>query len=200
MDVRPTREEDLPRIVRISRAVYRLEATWREEELRSHLEIFPRGQLVAVDPSGRVVGMAASLVPPLDDFSPDADWWTLTGKGHFTTHDPERGTVLYGAGVLVDPEVQGEGVGTALYRARERLLEELGLSRIVAGARISGYARHAEQLTAHEYVERVVRKELSDPTLSFQLAQGFQVLRVVAQYLPEDRESLGYAAVVEWRP
>ena len=37
-----------------------------------------------------------------------------------------------------------------------------------------------------------------DPTLSFQLKEGFHVLAVVPHYLSDDPESLGYAAVIEW--
>jgi hypothetical protein len=49
-----------------------------------------------------------------------------------------------------------------------------------------------------EYVQKVVRGELKDPTLSFQLREGFDVLAVVEGYLRNDPESLGYAAVIEW--
>jgi hypothetical protein len=37
-----------------------------------------------------------------------------------------------------------------------------------------------------------------DPTLSFQLKEGFHVLAVVPHYLTDDPESMGYAAVIEW--
>ena len=37
-----------------------------------------------------------------------------------------------------------------------------------------------------------------DPTLSFQLKQGFHVLAVVSKYLRNDPESHGYAALIEW--
>jgi hypothetical protein len=49
-----------------------------------------------------------------------------------------------------------------------------------------------------EYVARVIRGELGDPVLSFQLGQGFEVLGVVADYLPGDTGSLGHAALIEW--
>jgi len=45
----------------------------------------------------------------------------------------------------------------------------------------------------------VERGELRDPTLSFQLARGFTVIGVVSGYLRFDPESLGWAAVIEWR-
>ena len=53
-------------------------------------------------------------------------------------------------------------------------------------------------MTADEYVVRVIRGGTKDPTLSFQLKQGFDVLGVVAGYLHSDPESLGSAAVIEW--
>ncbi|MEO6969541.1 MAG: hypothetical protein ABI217_01435 [Chthoniobacterales bacterium] len=40
--------------------------------------------------------------------------------------------------------------------------------------------------------------DLNDPTLSFQIKQGFVPLAVAPDYLHHDPESLGYAAVIEW--
>jgi hypothetical protein len=53
-------------------------------------------------------------------------------------------------------------------------------------------------LSAEDYVIKVIKGELGDPTLSFQLKQCFHVLAVVSGYLRHDPESLGYAAVIEW--
>jgi hypothetical protein len=53
-------------------------------------------------------------------------------------------------------------------------------------------------MSADEYVSWVVRGDLRDPTLSFQLHRGFRVLSVVSRYLSHDPESQGYAAVIEW--
>ena len=74
----------------------------------------------------------------------------------------------------------------------------LGLLRIRAGARLRGYSRYAGQMSAEEYVEKVVAGEFHGPTLSFQLRNSFHVLAVVSGYLRYDPESLGYAAVIEW--
>jgi GNAT superfamily N-acetyltransferase len=99
---------------------------------------------------------------------------------------------------MTDPNRRGEGIGKALYKARRELTERLHLARIRAGARLRGYHLHAERMSAREYTRAVIRGELRDPTLSFQLAQGFRVLDVVKGYLRHDPESLGYAAVIEW--
>ena len=121
----------------------------------------------------------------------------MTAGGYFTNHNPE-GTTLYGAEIMVDPTVQGRGVGKKIYAARRDLCQRLKLHRIRAGARLRGYHRYAQQMSAEQYVERVVRGKLSDPTLSFQLKQGFHVLAVTPNYLPHDKPSLGYAALIEW--
>lgn len=198
MIVRHTRPEDFPGIIETCREVYPEVAPWNPAQLRSHLEIFPRGQLVAVEtPSGRVVGMAASLIVVWDDYERDQSWRDFTDRGWFTNHDP-AGRTLYGAEVMVRPSMQGRGVGKQIYAARRRIVQELGLLRIRAGARLRGYHRHAGELSAEEYVRRVIRGELSDPTLTFQLREGFQVFEVVEDYLHHDPASLGWAALIEW--
>ena len=77
-------------------------------------------------------------------------------------------------------------------------VRRLKLLRVRAGARLRGYGRHASTMSADDYVARVVRAELADLTLSFQLRHGFRVAYVISGYLKHDPESLGYAAVIEW--
>lgn len=196
--VRRTRTEDFDQISELSSRVYTSVSQWTMEHLSSHLNVFPEGQLVAVDKAaGRVVGMAASLVVLWDDYDMSDSWRDFTDGGLFTNHDPE-GHTLYGAEVMVDPDRQGYGIGSRLYEARRRLVKKLKLWRIRAGARLRGYHQHADEMSAEEYVIKVVRRELKDPTLSFQLKHGFEVLAVVPHYLRRDPDSLGYAAVIEW--
>jgi GNAT superfamily N-acetyltransferase len=196
--VRTTRAEDFPGIIDLSRLVYPASPSWSAAQLAAHLGVFPEGQFVAVEPGGRVVGMAASLIVQWDDYDPQASWRDFTAGGFFTNHDPEHGRTLYGAEIMVHPEVQSAGLGTRIYQTRFALARRLELRRIRAGSRLRGYHRHAGRLSAAEYVHRVVRGELRDPTLSFQLHRGFQVVDVVPGYLHHDPESLGYAAVIEW--
>lgn len=199
VEVRETRRTDFAGVRALSAAVYPMTPSWNEEQLASHLRIFPEGQFVAlrVD-SGEVVGMAASLIVAWDDYDLGASWRDFTKLGTFANHDPVRGRTLYGAEVMVHPAHQGQGVGKLLYAARQALAQRLGLLRIRAGSRLRDYHQHAERLTPEQYVAAVVRGELRDRTLSFQLSQGFQVIGVVSNYLGHDPESLGHAAVIEW--
>lgn len=197
--VRNLQAGDVDQIIDISRLVYPKSRPWRIDQLTSHLERFPEGQFVAADTAtGRLLGMASSLVIRWDTYAMADDWRTFTERGMFTNHDPEGGRTLYAAEVMVRPDAQRRGVGTTLYAARRELVTRLGLRRIRGAARLRGYHRVVDAMSAVEYVQRVVRGEQQDPTLSFQLRHGFEVIAVVSNYLPNDPESHGWAAVFEW--
>lgn len=196
--VRNTRPDDFAAIERISRVTYPDDFPWTADYLSKHVDVFPEGQLVAVDAkNGDVVGMAASLVVTWDDYDHLDDYNDFTDEGWFTNHDP-AGRTLYGAEVIVDPSRRGEGIGSQIYAARRDLCRKLGLIRIRAGARLAGYFSHAAEMSAMDYVRKVIAGELFDPTLSFQIKRGFRVLSVVPDYFDRDRKSRGYAAVIEW--
>jgi GNAT superfamily N-acetyltransferase len=196
---RPLLREDFPQVIALCEKVYPDSRPWNEEQLASHLAVFPEGQLVAVEAAeGRLLGIASSLIVRWDDYDFQAEWREWTDRGFFTNHDAANGRTLYGAEVMVDPEMQRQGVGKLLYAARRELVVRLGLRRIRAGARLRGYHLWADRLSPEEYVDRAVRGEIQDPTLSFQLREGFRVVAVVQGYLRNDPESLGYAAIIEW--
>lgn len=198
VQVRNTRRDDIERIIDICIRVYQHDEAWERAMLERHLELFPEGQLVAVDPAtDQVVGMAASLIVLWDQYMMYQSWMELTADGWFTTHEPS-GRTLYGAEIMVDPSCQGMGVGKQIYAARRQMCRDLGLRRIRAGARLRGYGRYADLLTPSEYVVEVVNRRLADPTLTFQLKQGFRVIGVVEHYLEEDPASRGHAAIIEW--
>jgi GNAT superfamily N-acetyltransferase len=197
--VRHTQPKDFPAIIALSKAVYSFPPHWNEAQLASHLKIFPEGQFVAVDASlGILVGMAASLIIRWDDYDFHGSWKDFTAGGMFTNHDPSHGRTLYGSEIMVSPSMQRRGIGAALYAARRRLVKDLKLPRLRAGARLRGYSRFADRMSAEDYTIKVIRGEIQGMTLPFQLKQGFRVLAVVSNYLPGDPESLGYAAAIEW--
>jgi len=197
--IRHTRRDDFESIIELSRVCYPDDVPWTAEQLAAHLEVFPEGQFVAVDrTTGLVVGMSASLIVRWDDYNLETNWQDFTANGTFRNHDPAGGRTLYGAEIMVHPASRRQGVARRLYDARKELAIHLGLPRIRAGARLRGYHRYAATLSAADYVKAVVNGTASDPTLSFQIAQGFRVLGVVKHYLGQDGESLGHAAVIEW--
>ena len=140
---------------------------------------------------------AFSVIVDYDKFGDQHTYDQITGDAYLTTHDP-LGDVLYGVDVFVSPDYHGMRLGRRLYEARKELCQNLNLKAIVAGGRIPNYQNHADKLTPQAYIEQVKRKELYDPILTFQLSNEFDVKRVIKGYLPEDKESHGYATLLEW--
>lgn len=193
------RPEHFEQIQELCRRVYPFSKPWSLAQLESHRTIFPDGQLIVVDTENKkVVGLAFSLIISWNDYSPQDNWQDFTSAGFFYNHDPKRGTTLYGAEVMVDPDCRSKGIGKMLYEGRLKIVEKYNLKRIRAGARLRGYSKFKDKLTPQEYAKEVVEGKIYDPTLSFQVARGFQVFDVAPNYLFNDPESLGFAAVIEW--
>ena len=196
ISIRNMTNADIQSVVDLQRRVYPQTLAWDAEELAHHLEVFPEGQLVAVDERGQILGSASSLIIDWDDYAESARWSAITGRGRFDTHNP-LGKTLYGADMCVDPAARHMGIGSLFYEARKKMIRERGLKRLLTGGRIPAYAEVSQTMSPQEYVADVVAGRRKDPTLSFQLANGLVVLDVVPQYL-DDSDSRGFATLLEW--
>lgn len=190
--------DDLPAIQALMARVYAPplhgpEAVWSERGMLRHLARFPQGQFVA-DLEGAVVGTSTCMRLSLERALAPHTWGDLTARGTLATHEPE-GEALYGVNIAVDPDCQGQGVGHGLYEARIALARSQGCRWFVAGARIPGYHRHAERMSPEDYLAEVAAGRLFDPTVSKQMAVGFQVRGLLRDYAP-DPETLGHAALI----
>lgn len=198
--IRSTAPEHFASVAEIASLIYPDITPWNDDYLKSHLAVFPQGQLVAVEQgSGLVVGVCSGLVIDWDRQPDTSSWDALTACGMYSNHDPVNGSTLFAADVMVRPGYQGQGIGRRLYeRGRFDLARQLGLWRVVAGSRLRGYHRYANRFSPEDYAAQVVQGKLNDPTLSFQLHLGFRVTGVIGGYFRGDPESLGYAAIIEW--
>lgn len=195
--LRHLRIEDYADIKSIMDAVYpTFGGAWPEATFRRMIETFPEGQ-ICIEDNGKVVAAALAVIVDYEDFGDDHTYREITGNAKLTTHDP-LGDVLYGVDVFVDPAYRDMRLGRRLYTARKELCRNLNLRAIVAGGRIPGYHKYAGEMRPQEYIEAVRYKELYDPILTFQLSNDFKVQRVLHRYLPEDKESLGYATLLQW--
>jgi GNAT superfamily N-acetyltransferase len=194
--VRAARLEDYAAIRALQRQAHPTIAAWTLKQLESQRHAFPEGQLVA-ETDGVVVGAASSLVVQWDDYVLDHTWRSVTGDGYFTTHDT-AGRTLYGAEVVVNLSRRGAGVGRALYQAQRRLCRKLNLRRIISAARLPGYHAVKGSMSPELYAQRVIWGDIEDAVLRFQMSQGFQYCGIIADYLPQDAESCGNAALIVW--
>lgn len=169
---------------------------WREDQLKSQLQIFPDGQMI-IEREGRIVGVSASLIVSLGrDPLRHHTYYGITDDGYFFNHDPQ-GDTLYGADVYVDPSERGQGIGALLYVLRRELCKRMNLRRILAGGRLRNYQNYADQYTPEEYVYAVQDGLVKDPVLGFQLKEGFVVRDVMPNYI-RDPKSGNFASLIEW--
>ncbi|MGE3800596.1 MAG: GNAT family N-acetyltransferase [Candidatus Kapaibacterium sp.] len=194
--IRPIQLEDFDGIVALQLKIFPGMKPWKRDQIESQLRLFPEGQLCVVY-EDKIIGSSSSLIIDFYEYGDVHSWGEVCENGYITNHDPE-GDTLYGIEVMVDPDYRGMKIGRRLYEARKALARQLNLKRIVIGGRVPNYHEHADELTIYEYVEEVVAQRLSDPILTFQLANGFVLKRILEDYLGADGESRGYALLLEW--
>lgn len=194
--VRRLRERDYERVVELQLACFPGMKPWSKEQFQSQIATFPEGQ-IGVTVNQVLVASSASLVVDFDMYSEWHDWKKLSDGGYIRNHNPQ-GDTLYGIEIMVHPNARGMKFARRLYEARKQLCRHMNLARIVIGGRVPGYRQHAKHWTAQQYCDRVVRKELFDPVLTTQVANGFTLQRLIPDYLPSDEDSAGWATHMEW--
>lgn len=160
-----------------------------EAMYRAQIEIFPDGQLTALldSPDGPVVVGATTTFRTSRRFDGDVPYYfEVIGEGLLTTHEPD-GDWLYGVDVSVDPACRRLGIGSRLYDARRKLVRRLNLRGELVAGMLPGYERHRHELSVDAYVVDVVAERLTDPTLTWQLRNGFTVQRLLHGYIHDHR-------------
>ena len=169
--------------------------------VRQQIVTFPHGQFVAVSAGGdqeRVLGAAMLMRTDYPPSERPRKWLQAIGGLDLRNHDP-NGRWLYGVDMAVDPAVQGQGVGSALYRRRQALVRELVLDGMYAGGMLKGYRHYRNHMSPSEYAVRVRSGEIDDPTVTMQLNRGFRAAGVIEEYA-DDPESGNCAMLIVWRP
>jgi GNAT superfamily N-acetyltransferase len=196
--LRNATRKDIAGIVSLSSRTYGEHFCYAPEMVGGQLAQFAEGQFVA-EYDGQIVGYCATFRIDESLAMGKHGWREITGGGYASRHDA-AGDWLYGMEVCVDPTHRGLRIGRRLYDRRKRLCEQLGLKGIVFGGRLPGLSRRMKQFgSAQGYVDAVLAGKARDLTLSFQLANGFELIGLLPGYLPSDHESLGYAAHLAWR-
>lgn len=189
--------DDYPQLKRLMDRVYRdIGGAWPRDTIERLIDQFPEGQ-ICIEDNGQVVAVALTVMVDYDRFSNPHTYDDLILNNQTIWHNAD-GDSLYGLDVFVDPDYRGYRLGRRVYEARKELCRSMNLRGILAGGRIPNYREYANELTPAQYIEKVDRKEIYDPILTFQLSNDFQVKRLLHKYLPEDSKSMGYATLLEW--
>ena len=207
--IRNITKQDIPQIVNLQKKSFsdmaEYDMIWPPSYLKSHIDIFPEGQLCAevvytdgldkMKKKKMIVGSASSLIVTLKPPYAEHTWYDITGYGMFLNHD-SRGDSLYGADISTHPQFQRQGIASMLYDARKDLAKKLNLRRTIAGGRLYYYYKYADKISPLDYVNKAIAGEIIDPVLLFQLKNGFRFIKILPNYL-YDKKSLNYAAFIE---
>jgi GNAT superfamily N-acetyltransferase len=160
---------------------------YARKDLALLAERFPEGGIAVFD-GDELVGMGLGILLDFDFEHPDHDLGSV-----YSNHDPD-GEWYYGTTIAVNPAYRGRGIGRRLYELRKDVARRHNCRGIVAGGVIPGYADHIDQMSASDYIDRVRAGELYDPTLTFQIENGFEAVQVLENYLQDS--SVGNNAVL----
>jgi predicted amidohydrolase/ribosomal protein S18 acetylase RimI-like enzyme len=196
INVRQLKAEDYDQLVQLQEQSFPGMPTWNPEQLNSQLEIFPEGQ-ICIEYDGKIIASSSSLIVDFDIHEDYDSWQRISDNGYITNHNPE-GDTLYGIEIMVHPDFRGMRLSRRLYDARKQIARKYNLRSIVIGGRIPNYYKHKAKMTAREYVDKVISKELYDQVLTAQLSNGFVLKRIMPTYLKSDTESDGHATLLEW--
>jgi len=196
--VRQLQIDDYSQLVQSFRRTYTdgSDVFWSRKQIEKLIEIFPEGQIVT-EADKKIVGCALSIIVDYDKVKNDHSYDLITGHETFDTHNP-KGNILYGIEVFIHPDFRGLRLARRMYDYRKELCESLNLKSIMFGGRIPNYHLYADDIRPKEYIEKVRKKEIYDPVLTFQLSNDFHVRKVMTNYLPNDEESKHYACLLQW--
>ncbi len=160
---------------------------------------FPEGGVVGFDGTDRTTPVAAGLgVRTYFDFdNPQHNLKTFFDDAPTESGDDPEAPWYYGTDIVVRPEYRRRGIGKELYDLRKGICRKLNLAGIVAGGVLPGYADQKDVMSADEYIIEVKAGRLYDPTLTFQLENGFDAPCALADYI-KDPAVNDWASLIVW--
>ena len=177
----PIHSERLELLQRVVFPTLADEERFKAVHYRHHVELFPAGQFVVLD-GDRIAAATSTIRRHVDFDHPHHTFADIIQGGWLTSHQPD-GRWLYGCDLGVHPDYRGRGLARALYAARHRLVQSLGLEGQVTAGMISGYGAVKERIGPEQYLEEVRAGRVTDPTLSMQLSVGFEVRCLLPNHL-----------------
>jgi GNAT superfamily N-acetyltransferase len=147
----------------------------------NHVKLFPEGQFVVLD-GDKVIGMSTTIRYHLA--MEDHTFLAISDNLWMTTHEP-NGEWLYGMDVGIHPDYRGQGLARDIYRARQEVARALGLKGQITVGMPNGYLNYAEKMSLDDYFSEILRGAIRDPTVSVQQKLGFELVRLIHNYLED---------------
>lgn len=164
-------------------------------DIEVYAETFPEGFFVCLD-GDRVVGQGAGIFLDFDFDNPQHRIVDITGEHQCLKHDWD-GAWYYGTDIVVHPEYRRRGIGKRLYQLRKDVVRAYDKRGIIAGGHPAGYVDHKDAMSIEDYVAAVAAREIYDPTLTFQMDNGFEIRAVLYDYL-RDEATNDASALIVW--
>jgi predicted amidohydrolase/ribosomal protein S18 acetylase RimI-like enzyme len=195
--IRNAKLRDAADIQALSEKVYSKRDGYNKAEIRGQIKRFPEGQFVA-ELDGKIVGYCCTLMISEEKAMKRHNWREITGNGYCSTHNPQ-GDYLYGVDVFVDPDCRRMRIGERFYKERKKLCQYERLKGIVFAGRMPLLRKKYRSVGSPEgYLQQVLEKKIRDPVINFQIRQGYEIIGILNDYLPGDKESMGNAIHMVW--
>lgn len=149
-----------------------------------HLEVFPHGQYVVSDGLSVIAATTTMLTHYDEDDTNHHTFLDIMGGGWLSTHQAD-GEWLYGLDLGVHPAYRGKGLARELYRARQDICRQLHLKGQIMVGMLNGYLQRSNEFTIDEYFREVVLGRIFDPTVSVQMKIGFEIKKIMKDYLSD---------------
>lgn len=194
MKIQKANKNNIENIVQLEQRIWGNEGA-TEEQIRSRINIFQDGSIIALLPNDQVIGYV--VVQRVSKITMGS-WAKQTDHGSLTvTHKPS-GKILYGVNLTVAPEGAKLGVSSALIEYCYHSFVKTGeCSTICLGSRLPGYARwyKREGGNVRQYLNTTAQGKTRDPELRLYESKGFHFLWEIKDYFP-DPDSLNYGAMI----
>lgn len=198
--IRNYREADFDGLIQVQRESFPppfpSELWWNQEQLQNHVALFPEGAL-CVEIDGKICGSMTGLIVEFDPLHPEHTWEEITDSGYIRNHVSD-GNTLYIVDICINPTYRKFGLGKWLMQSMYEVVVHLNLERLLGGGRMSGYSKHAADMSAQTYIEKVIKGDLKDPVITFLLRSGRTPVQLIENYL-DDEESCNYGLLMEWK-
>lgn len=146
-----------------------------------HIELFPEGQFIVLD-GKKAIGMSTTIRYHLA--MNDHTFLEVSEGLWMTSHEPDE-EWLYGMDVGVHPDYRGQGLARQIYRARQETCRTLGLKGQMTVGMPNGYMDFMDKFSLEDYYEQILRGQIHDPTVSVQQRMGFELVRLIPNYLDD---------------